>query len=197
MSVPILILAGGASTRMRGRDKLLEEVDGVPLIRRQVIRALTASDKVTVVSRPEMPDRRTAIDDLNVTILEPDEALEGMGGSLRAGVASLDQPDRFLLLLADLVAIGTAEIAQVLAAPHIGPKAKIWRGSNANGEPGHPILFDGACIPHLLTLEGDSGGKAVIDHFAEQVHLVPLPDNRARLDLDTPEDWDKWRESRV
>ncbi|MAY45584.1 MAG: 4-diphosphocytidyl-2C-methyl-D-erythritol synthase, partial [Rhodobacteraceae bacterium] len=29
--IPILLLAAGSSSRMRGRDKLMEEVDGQPL----------------------------------------------------------------------------------------------------------------------------------------------------------------------
>ncbi|MBS8271860.1 nucleotidyltransferase family protein, partial [Halomonas litopenaei] len=29
-NIPILILAAGRSRRMRGRDKLLEDVDGLP-----------------------------------------------------------------------------------------------------------------------------------------------------------------------
>ena len=31
--IPILILAAGASRRMRGQDKLLQVVDGMPLLR--------------------------------------------------------------------------------------------------------------------------------------------------------------------
>ena len=37
---PILILAAGQSRRMRGRDKLMEVVEGQPLIRRQAEMAL-------------------------------------------------------------------------------------------------------------------------------------------------------------
>ena len=46
--IPIVILAAGASSRMRGRDKLLELVDGVALLRRQVERALNTGAKVFV-----------------------------------------------------------------------------------------------------------------------------------------------------
>ncbi len=42
LSLPILILAAGASTRMRGRDKLMEPVEGRPLIRRQAEMARAA-----------------------------------------------------------------------------------------------------------------------------------------------------------
>ena len=40
--VAILIPAAGFGTRMRGADKLLQDVGGLPLIRRQAQRALAA-----------------------------------------------------------------------------------------------------------------------------------------------------------
>ena len=48
MTCPILILAAGQSSRMRGRDKLLEPVDGVPKLRRLAIECLSQSDAVFV-----------------------------------------------------------------------------------------------------------------------------------------------------
>ena len=39
MTRAILLPAAGASRRMRGRDKLLEGVDGVALLRRSALRA--------------------------------------------------------------------------------------------------------------------------------------------------------------
>ncbi|NBR54129.1 MAG: nucleotidyltransferase family protein, partial [Rhodobacteraceae bacterium] len=41
---PILILAAGKSSRMRGRDKHLEEIDGVPLLRRLALAALALGE---------------------------------------------------------------------------------------------------------------------------------------------------------
>jgi len=37
--IPVLILAAGASSRMRGRDKLMEDVHGQPLLRHQILLA--------------------------------------------------------------------------------------------------------------------------------------------------------------
>ena len=52
--IPILILAGGASSRMQGRDKLLEDVDGVPLLRKQVlIAAATGASGVDVTDNAD------------------------------------------------------------------------------------------------------------------------------------------------
>ncbi|MEL6586700.1 MAG: NTP transferase domain-containing protein, partial [Pseudomonadota bacterium] len=55
----ILILAAGASSRMRGRDKLLEEIDGTPLILRAVRAACAVSAEV-VVALPKGDRTRSA-----------------------------------------------------------------------------------------------------------------------------------------
>ena len=46
-------------------------------------------------------------------------------------------------------------------------------------------------IPAFTKLTGDDGGRSVLRD--ESVTLVPLSNNRATRDLDTPEDWDAWR----
>ncbi|MCB1394509.1 MAG: NTP transferase domain-containing protein, partial [Rhodobacteraceae bacterium] len=49
--------AAGASRRMAGRDKLLEPVDGAPLLRRQARAAVAAGTGPVAVTLP--PDDRT------------------------------------------------------------------------------------------------------------------------------------------
>lgn len=191
--IPILILAGGASSRMGARDKLTEDVDGLPLLRHQARNALTVSQNVTVLLRPGNEAARGSIDDLPVTILEPKAALEGMGGSLRAGTLALRDHPAFLLLLADLVEVTPNDMQQVIAARSQHPDARIWRGTTEDGAQGHPIVFDRAVFPDLLHLTGDDGGRAVITKHRAHLHRVPLPGQHARRDLDSPEDWARWR----
>ena len=61
------------------------------------------------------------------------------------------------------------------------------------GKPGHPILFAASLRPRFATLSGDSGGQEVTVPLSTQTHIVRLPGNRARHDLDTPEDWAAYR----
>jgi molybdenum cofactor cytidylyltransferase len=193
MSVPILVLAGGASRRMGARDKLLEPVRGAPLLRIQAERALQASDDVTVLLRPEREAHVAALAGLPVQMLTAPEAIEGMGGSIRAGTAHLSNRPYFLLMLADLVEIETADLQTVIAARKAQPKAWIWRGASEGFKPGHPILFDRRVFPDLRELGQDKGGAAILKRHKDKVHLVPLPGQRALLDLDTPEAWEAWR----
>lgn len=191
--IPILILAGGASARMGARDKLTEDVDGLPLLRRQALRALKVSDHVAILLRPGNESARATIADLPLTILQPADALEGMGGSLRAGTRALQDHPAFLLLLADLVDITPEDMRRILTARETHQEAHIWRGTTEDGAPGHPILFDRTTYPDLLKLSRDDGGRAVIKAHAAHVHPVPLPGERARRDLDSPADWAAWR----
>lgn len=191
--IPILILAAGGSTRMRGADKLLEPVGGVPLLRVQAERALATGHPVFIaLPRADHP-RAAVLDGLDATILTVPQAAEGMSGSMRGAVAQLPDAPAFMIVLADLVALETSDMQAVLAAHTGQPDHLIWRGATAEGKPGHPIIFDASLRPAFQALHGDTGGDPIVRSLADHTCLVPLPGNRARLDLDTPEDWQAWR----
>lgn len=197
MTVPVLILAGGASTRMGARNKLLEPAFGQPLIRLQAWRALKASRDVSVLVRPDQPEIANALTGLDVSIIIASEAVEGIGGSIRAGTRSFLRQPCFLLMLADLVEIEASDLRKVMNASAIESGPRIWRGATEDGKPGHPILFERHVYDDLLKLSGDNGGKSVIEMYRDQTRLVNLPGQRARFDLDTPEAWDAWHTTRL
>ncbi len=191
---PILILAAGKSSRMGGRDKLLETVEGQPLIRTQVLRALGTGQQVFVSLPALNHPRARVINDLDVHIVAVPNAAEGVGASLRAGVAALPDTEAFMVVLADLVEITAQDLQALLEARSTHPAALIWRGATQAGKPGHPIIFDGSLRPKFAHLAGDKGAAQIITAQAAQVHLVTIGD-QALLDLDTPADWASWRAS--
>lgn len=187
--IPILILAAGASTRMRGRDKLLEPVDGLPLLRQRVIAALGASSQVFVtIPSPDHP-RCATVGNLGVVMLPVPDAGTGMAASLRIGVAALPKCNYFMVLLADLPEITSADMTNLMR--QTDPVHQIWRGTDADGTPGHPIVFQETLRPLFASLTGDSGGREII--AAHKTKLIPLPGHHASRDLDTPGDWAAWR----
>src|SRR5690606_14859112 len=136
--LPVLLLAAGQSARMRGRDKLMETIGGVPLIRRQAQAALAAGLDVFVALAALDHPRAQALDDLPITRHAFTESGEGMGGTLRAGVACLPQADRFMILLADLPEITADDLVQMAQtqSDHL-----IWQGADSQGNAGHPVVF--------------------------------------------------------
>lgn len=189
--IPILILAAGGSTRMRGGDKLLEDVDGIPLLRRQAMRAIATGHRVFVALPCKDHPRQVSLQGVDVTCLIVPEAAEGMSGTMRAAVKQLPDTGSFMMLLGDLVAIETADMQTIFQACHDNPDYLIWRGATDEGKPGHPIIFHGSLRPRFDRLQGDGGGEVLVNPLRAQTHLTPI--HGARLDLDTPEDWENWR----
>lgn len=191
--IPILILAAGASRRMRGQDKLLQVVEGMPLLRRQALMAQATGHPVFVVLPATDHPRAAVIRDLDATPLIVPDAAQGMGVTMRGAVAQLPACAAFMVLLGDLVALTTADLQVVFAARHLHPGAVIWRGATADGKPGHPVIFDARLRPDFAQLAGDAGAESIVQAQKAATCLVPLPDQRARFDLDTPEQWEAWR----
>ena len=192
-SLPVILLAAGASSRMRGRDKLMEDVDGQPLLRRQT-RVAQSVGPVMVALPPAPHPRYTALTGLDITPLPIPDAAEGMGASLRRAFTDLP-PDTAaaMVMLADMPDLEPSDLARLAASVDLSSETLVWRAATEDGRPGHPIIFAAALFDQLKRLSGDDGGRAVVHGAGARVQLVPLPGQRARLDLDTPEDWAAWR----
>ena len=195
MKPQILILAAGSSSRMRGRDKLLEQIDGAALLTQVTKAALGTRCPVTVALPPENPGRNQALEGLDIRrVAVPDPTL-GMAESLKAGVAGLPPDAAILLLLADLPEITTADLNAFINAWSKTPVI-ILRGAAEDGTPGHPVGFPPWTRPDLLALSGDQGARQVLMHHKDRLRLLQLPSQHATTDLDTPEDWAEWRAAR-
>ena len=102
----VLLLAAGASTRMRGPDKLLEDIQGVPLLHHAAKAALGAKvERVNVVLPPDHQPRLAALHALNVNRVTCQDWQDGMSASLRAGLAAISLDcDAVIIALADMPA---------------------------------------------------------------------------------------------
>ena len=107
---------------------------------------------------------------------------EGMGASLRAGVAGLP-PDASgaFVFLGDMPRIPheiAPKLAEALAA---GARAAApVRG----GRRGHPALFSAELFPALLSLAGDKGAGWLLNAMTHGLALIPTEDDGALFDVD-------------
>lgn len=137
--IAILIPAAGASRRMRGSDKLLMQVRGVPLLRRQALAALEAGDHVVVALPAHDHPRAEALRGLPVQIVEVPDAALGMSSSLRRAVSLLPRGlDGVMVLPADMPEITAADMSRLIDAFRAVPHPTIQRATAEDGTPGHP-----------------------------------------------------------
>lgn len=189
----VLLPAAGASSRMRGRDKLLEDVHGAPCLRVMAERAL-ASGADVIVTLPSLSHARAdALDGLDVTLIAVPDPAEGMAASLRAGAKAAKDMAALMILPPDMPSILASDIRVMWRAFNALPCPAILRATTERGEPGHPVVFDAAFLPAFAHLTGDTGAAAILQANMAALGELALQGARARADLDQPEDWEAWR----
>lgn len=188
MNVSILIPAAGASSRMQGTDKLMLQIDGVPLLQRTVSRAAQAASDV-VVTLPRKSARKSCIADQPIKIIEIDNPARGMSASLSVGAQAISPNNAIMILPADMPDITTDDLDKIIAEFQRTPR--IVRGASRTGKAGHPVVFPNEYLPRFANLNGDQGARALFE--GQSVDLVRLPNDHAVTDLDTPEAWAAWR----
>ena len=188
-----VILAAGASSRM-GRPKALLPLGsrGETVVSRGVRVLLEGGlPAVTVVAgvhheaiREALPpnDRRTQV------VAHPGWE-QGQLSSLIAGLDAVDGPqvEALLVTLVDVPLVRPDTVRALVAA---------WRSSGApivrpvdGSRHGHPVIFDRSVFADLRAADPRVGAKAVFVARQAQLMDVPVNDEGAFLDLDTPEDY--------
>lgn len=196
--IAAVLLAAGSSSRMRGRDKLLEPVDGAPLLQRVATQLVQSGvDEIVCVSRPEDAARREALASLSLTHVENPLAAEGMATSISKGIATLStKVDAAIVVMGDMPEIASADIDRLIAAFDPEEDRSIIRAVTPEGVPGHPVLFGRRFFEVLRNLDGDRGARAIVAEHPEFVVDVALAGQSAVTDLDTPEAWSEWQTAR-
>lgn len=177
---------------MAPRDKMLEPIRGLPLLRDRTKMCLRAGiGPVTVVLAPDKPERLGSIRDLGVNIAYNSGASCGLADSLKAGIANVAYGD-VLVVLADLPDLTASDLRSVAHYANES-QALLIRGSTSTGIPGHPVFIKRELFQDINALEGDSGASQLFKKYHTETERVPLPRTHATLDLDTPQAWEAWR----
>jgi len=96
-------------------------------------------------------------------------------------VAATRHATAWLVLPADLPLVQPDTLLQVAKALQTHTVVvPSWQG-----ERGHPVGFAASCRPELLALTGDSGARAVVQHYG--AHLLAVQDAGCVHDVDTPQ----------
>jgi len=187
LSFAAVIVAAGTSARL-GQPKQLLTIDGQPLIVRAVEAALRAGASPVIVVLGAYEDRiRGVLEGLPVTIVSNHDWTEGMGSSIRVGVAHLVANAPFV----DAVLIAVCDQPH-FQADAINSLRAAFRGKDSivaarySGRTGVPVLFGRDYFGALAVLHGDQGARQILTENAANVIGVELPE--LATDLDTPED---------
>jgi molybdenum cofactor cytidylyltransferase len=189
VNVAGVVLAAGASRRMGpGRNKMLLELAGEPLVRRAAHRALAAGlSPVVVVLGHEADRARAALAGLPVEITVNPDFTGPTSGSLHAGLDVLGADvEAVVVLLADMVHVTAAALAELVTRTRTSDAPLVV--SRYGDVTAPPLLFRRALFSELLAWTGEGCGKVVVQAHKHEALYV---DRSAAvlLDVDTPEDF--------
>lgn len=190
ISVAVVLLAAGKASRMGegGPHKLLAEFDGMPLVRRSALTALSSgAASVAAVTGHRREEIEEALTGLAVEqVYNPDYA-SGMASSLVAGIGApaARRSDGVLVMLADMPGITSDDLKVLIAAFRQANGQAIVRAVS-HGKRGNPVILPRAVYDAVMRLEGDVGARHIIETSGLAVVDVDIGD-AAHLDVDTPE----------
>jgi molybdenum cofactor cytidylyltransferase len=173
---------------MGGPNKLLEEINGKPLVRIATEHVLASRAKpVTVVTGHQKERVERALAGLPVTFIHNPDFADGLSTSLKTGIAALPaEADGVVVCLGDMPQVSASLVDRLIAAfdPERGALVAI---PTIAGKRGNPVLWSRRFFPDLMAVEGDVGARHLIGGYGEAVVEVPVEDAAALTDVDTPE----------
>ncbi|MFD6207719.1 MULTISPECIES: NTP transferase domain-containing protein [unclassified Peribacillus] len=191
--ISAVILASGMSKRM-GTTKQLLMFQGVPLLEYTIrkllffpfikIYAIIGHNSNEIMNLIDIKDQRFEWIFNNMY-------QEGQSAALQKAIRTIEDVDGMMVFLADQPLILDETIRQVFneAATRMKkqePKCVVQ--PSFSGKKGHPVFFSSTLFPFFKMLQGDEGGKRIINHSRNH-HIIPVGDPGILFDIDTPEDY--------
>ena len=148
---------------------------------------------VVVVIRQGVPLIRSEVarEKLPVVLAENPAPERGQLSSLLTALDLLESPE--------LEAVAVMPVDQPLVSGEtIRRVAEAWRATRApvvrptrDGRHGHPVVFDATVFGDLRKADLAQGARAVLRAHASRIEDVPVEDDGAFDDIDTPEDYER------
>jgi len=186
-----IILASGFSRRM-GRQKLLMKIGRKPMLER-VIEAIKASkiDEIILVyndAKISSLGERFKIK----TVYNPNP-MDGQSNSIKYGIEASDAKTKgYMFFVGDQPYLEPLVINRLLEEFDIGLKGIIL--PRYDEQQGNPVIFHSKFKKALLSLEGDSGGRKIIEENLHEVGYLDFDNPIYGKDIDTWEAYDEFKD---
>lgn len=172
-----VVLAAGESSRFDPGNKLLEPVEGTPIVRRVAETARESSlDDVVAILGYEAAAVEEALEGLDISIRHNDDYAEGQSTSVRRGVEFAREAgwDAAVFLLGDMPFVRPETVDSIISAYRSGDGSIF--APRYEGKRGNPVLFDAQHFDTLANVSGDRGGRELVEEH----------DGRRFVDTDDP-----------
>jgi molybdenum cofactor cytidylyltransferase len=184
-----VLLAAGRGSRFDPtgeKSKLLQTLDGTPIVVRAYASLSAVCPNIVAVIRPQSPELKRWLEQVGAQVVECADAHLGMGHSVAFGIAQaqrLFHPDTVVVMLGDMPQVEATTLHTLIQAisedvQAVAPEYK--------GQRGNPVVFGKRHFEALESCQGDRGAAGVL--APEQIHRVPVTDPGVLGDIDSQDD---------
>jgi molybdenum cofactor cytidylyltransferase len=189
MAAPVgILLCAGRGRRFDPtglQNKLLHRLDnGEAVVVASAKHLLAALPKVIAVVRADEGSLAKSLRELGCTVTVCQDAATGMSASLKHAIKeSLPDAQSWIVALGDMPFVRPDTITALSAALANGAQIAV---PMCEGRRGNPVGFGIDHLPALLALQGDQGGRGIVQ--ANSVVEVVVADPGILRDIDTASD---------
>ena len=183
-----ILLAAGQSKRMLGENKLIKDVKGIPLIKYALNNILKSNvNEIIIILGYQNETIEKLIDKTSrVKFVFNSNYKEGISSSIKKGIKNLSEKNEaFFISLGDMPSINYNTYNQLIKYS----KDKIVIVPLFKGQKGNTVLFPKSFEKKLLSIEGDSGAKKMLEINKKEVLNLEIDDPGIIKDLDVPSDF--------
>lgn len=193
MNLGAVVLAAGQSQRM-GAAKLVQLRDGISLVAHALRPLLDLSLTQIVVVSSEASGVVSALPDAGlIRVVNNPHPERGLSSSLSLGIAALATTiEAAFIVLADMPCVARETYLRLIEArqPQDLAVIPVFAGRRCN-----PVLLSARGFHLVEPLRGDLGLRELL-RDASKVREVLADDPGVVVDIDTPEELDRWRSER-
>ena len=188
VKLALIMLAAGNSRRF-GSNKLMYEVDGVPMYQRTLRLLQKAAERIpdsriVVVTQPQYSEIIDVVKETGAEVLFNPKPERGIASSMQIGLEIAKDADACLFTVSDqpwLTAETIIALYDAFQSENKGMACTI-RGEKT----GNPCIFSKKYYRKLMEITGDKGGKQIIKRYPEDVTYLKISDEREQQDVDVP-----------
>ena len=186
-----IVMASGFSRRMK-RDKLLLDIDGSTIIEKVLIACKVSKlDDIIIIYRKK--EIKEISDRYNIKSVYNENASNGQSESVKLGLRNIDDDIEGVMFIVgdqpyldpntidDLIIEFRKEKDKIIV-PIYGDKK------------GNPVIFPTSLKEEFFNIDGDVGGKIIINKFIDKVKFINIKNYKAGIDIDTWEEYENLKE---
>ena len=173
--ISAILLAAGKSERMNGENKLLKEINGIPLISHSIRNILDSSiDELIIVLGYQNEITEKIIDkNEKIKFVFNKDFNSGMASSIKTGIKNLSKKTQaFFVCLADMPMVNKDIYNELIK--HVNYKEIII--PTYKKQQGNPILFSIAMKDEIMNIKGDLGAKEILKKNKEKIFNLAIHD---------------------